>query len=192
MRRCLRAGGGEGALGGWGEEFVTTESNERMTAFLGFHCHRWGRSYPPADVFYICPDDGANLDVVLDLDRIRATTSPQAIAASGEGSIWRYLPLLPVHTPGHHGTPLWCVGWTPLLTPTRLAAKLGLRQLWIKDDGRNPTASFKDRASAVVVARAEEIGAGTVVTASTGNAGAALAGGGGGGGAPGGSRGAAR
>jgi threonine synthase len=71
---------------------------------------------------------------------------------------------------------LWAVGWTPLFAPRRLAGKLGLRDLWLKDDGRNPTASFKDRASAVVVARAQEIGAGTVVTASTGNAGAALAG----------------
>ncbi|HLE22841.1 MAG TPA: threonine synthase [Anaerolineales bacterium] len=147
-----------------------------MTAFLGYRCHRCGRDYPPADVFYTCPDDGANLDVRLDLERIRATTSPQAIAASREPSIWRYLPLLPVGTPGHVGTPLWAVGWTPLFTPRRLAATLGLTQLWMKDDGRNPTASFKDRASAVVVARAQEIGAGTVVTASTGNAGAALAG----------------
>jgi len=147
-----------------------------MTAFLGYRCHRCGRDYPPADVFYTCPDDGANLDVRLDLERIRSTTSPQAIAASREPSIWRYLPLLPVGTPGHVGTPLWAVGWTPLFTPRRLAATLGLTQLWMKDDGRNPTASFKDRASAVVVARAQEIGAGTVVTASTGNAGAALAG----------------
>jgi len=147
-----------------------------MTAYLGYRCHRCGREFPPADVFYTCPDDGANLDVVLDIDQIRATSSPEAIAASGEPSIWRYLPLLPVLKPGHQGTPLWAVGWTPLFTPARLAAKLGLRQLWIKDDGRNPTASFKDRASAVVVARAQEIGAGTVVTASTGNAGAALAG----------------
>jgi threonine synthase len=147
-----------------------------MAEFLGYRCHLCGRDYPPADVFYTCPDDGANLDIRLDLDRIRSTSSPEAIAASREPSIWRYLPLLPVRTPGHQGTPLWAVGWTPLFTPARLAAKLGLRQLWIKDDGRNPTASFKDRASAVVVARAQEIGAGTVVTASTGNAGAALAG----------------
>ena len=147
-----------------------------VAGFLGYRCHRCGREYPPADVFYTCPDDGANLDVRIDIDRIRSTSSPQAIAASPEPSIWRYLPLLPVGTPGHVGTPLWAVGWTPLFTPRRLAAKLGLRRLWMKDDGRNPTASFKDRASAVVVARAQEIGAGTVVTASTGNAGAALAG----------------
>ena len=58
----------------------------------------------------------------------------------------------------------------------RLAAQLGLQHLWLKDESRNPTASFKDRASAIVVARAQEIGAEIVVTASTGNAGAALAG----------------
>jgi threonine synthase len=57
-----------------------------------------------------------------------------------------------------------------------LASQLGLSHLWVKDDGRNPTASFKDRASAVVVARGQEIGAEVIVTASTGNAGAALAG----------------
>jgi threonine synthase len=147
-----------------------------MAHFLCYRCHRCGREYPPADVFYTCPDDGANLDVVLDLENIRLTSSPRAIGASREPSIWRYLPLLPVSDPGHRGTPLWSVGWTPMLTPSRLADKLGLRQLWIKDDGRNPTASFKDRASAVVVARAQAIGAQTVVTASTGNAGAALAG----------------
>jgi threonine synthase len=147
-----------------------------MAEYVGYHCHRCGRDFPPADVFYTCPDDGTNLDVVLDLDRIRATSSPRAIGESGEPSIWRYLPLLPVAEPGHRGTPLWAVGWTPFLAPQRLASALGLQHLWMKDDGRNPTASFKDRASAVVVARAQEIGAGTVVTASTGNAGAALAG----------------
>ncbi|HMK09262.1 MAG TPA: threonine synthase [Anaerolineales bacterium] len=147
-----------------------------MPVFLGYHCHRCGKDYPPQDVFYTCPDDGANLEVRLDLERIRATSSPQAISSSSEPSIWRYLALLPVRAPGHRGTPLWAVGWTPLLAPDRLAGRLGLRHLWLKDDGRNPTASFKDRASAVVVARAQEIAAGTVVTASTGNAGAALAG----------------
>jgi threonine synthase len=71
---------------------------------------------------------------------------------------------------------LRCAGWTPLFTPTHLAQELGLRRLWIKDESRNPTASFKDRASAILVGRAREIGAEVIVTASTGNAGAALAG----------------
>jgi threonine synthase len=68
------------------------------------------------------------------------------------------------------------VGWTPLYHATRLGASLGLGNLFIKDDGRNPTASFKDRASAVVVAKARELGVEIITTASSGNAGAALAG----------------
>ena len=90
--------------------------------------------------------------------------------------MWRYLPLLPVSDPGGLGTPLHAAGWTPVFAPPRLRAEQGLSRLWVKDESRNPTASFKDRASAVVVARAREIGAEVVVTASTGNAGAALAG----------------
>jgi threonine synthase len=147
-----------------------------MAEYLGYRCHRCGREYPPAEILYTCPEDGANLDVLLDLERIRSTTSPAGISASREPSIWRYLPLLPVGRPRHQGTPLWAVGWTPFFSPGRLSQTLGLAHLWLKDDGRNPTASFKDRASAVVVARAQEIGAQTVATASTGNAGAALAG----------------
>jgi threonine synthase len=67
-------------------------------------------------------------------------------------------------------------GWTPLYSPPVLTTKLGLEHFWVKDEGRNPTASFKDRASSIVVARAREINADVIVTASTGNAGAALAG----------------
>jgi threonine synthase len=147
-----------------------------MGTFTGYACSGCGRTFAPDEVTYTCPHDGANLDVVLDLQAVGRTVSPRGISASAEASIWRYLPLLPVSDPGHLGSPLRAVGWTPLFRAPRLAEQLGLKHLWIKDDGRNPTASFKDRASAVVVARAQAIGAGTVVTASTGNAGAALAG----------------
>jgi threonine synthase len=81
-----------------------------------------------------------------------------------------------VPDPGGEGTPIRRAGWTPVYQLERLAQELGLDHLWLKDESRNPTASFKDRASAVVVARAREIAAETIVTASTGNAGAALAG----------------
>lgn len=147
-----------------------------MAGFLGYRCSVCGRSYGPDEVVYVCPDDGGNLDVLLDLDSIRRSVTPASIRESGDASIWRYLPLLPVTDPGHDGTPLKSVGWTPLFRSRRLGADLGLSHLWLKDDGRNPTASFKDRASAVVVARAQEIGAEVIITASTGNAGAALAG----------------
>jgi threonine synthase len=127
-------------------------------------------------VTYTCPQDGGNLDVVLDYDAIRQKFQPEDLANRSDDSLWRYLPLLPVSDPGGEGTPLRCAGWTPTYSLTRLAKHLGLEHLWLKDESRNPTASFKDRASAVVVARAREIKAQVIVTASTGNAGAALAG----------------
>jgi threonine synthase len=144
--------------------------------FRGYRCSICGAEYDPQHEIYTCPKDGGNLDVVLDVESIRSQTQIDDISRSGEASIWRYTPLLPVSDPGFLGTPLRSVGWTPLYKSVRLANRLGLEHLWLKDDGRNPTASFKDRASAVVVARAREIGAKLVVTASTGNAGAALAG----------------
>ncbi len=113
---------------------------------------------------------------MLDYDAIRQKFQPGDLTSRAEDSLWRYLPLLPVPDPGGEGTPIRAAGWTPVFTLARLAEKLGLEHLWLKDESRNPTASFKDRASAVVVARAREIGAEVVVTASTGNAGAALAG----------------
>ncbi len=147
-----------------------------MSEFLGYRCSLCDQEYGPDEVIYVCAKDGGNLDVVIDYASLKGTVLPGGLAKSRYASIWRYLPLLPVSDPGHSGTPLWSVGWTPMYSAASLAGKLGLQHLWIKDDGRNPTASFKDRASAVVVARAEAIGAEVVVTASTGNAGAALAG----------------
>lgn len=147
-----------------------------MTNFIGYRCSLCGAEYPPEDFTYTCPADGGNLDVVLDFDRLRTETTPDTILASRDASLWRYLPLLPVSDPGGEGTPLRAAGYTPIFSPSRLAESLGLKYLWVKDESRNPTASFKDRASAVTVTRAREIGAEIVVTASTGNAGAALAG----------------
>jgi threonine synthase len=148
----------------------------RMEKFKGYRCSLCNTEYLPGQVTYTCPQDGGNLDVVLDYDTIRQKFQPEDLTCRAEDSLWRYLPLLPVPDPGGEGTPIRAAGWTPVFTLTRLAKKLGLEHLWLKDESRNPTASFKDRASAVVVARAREIGAEVVVTASTGNAGAALAG----------------
>lgn len=147
-----------------------------MAAFLGYRCSLCQAEYTPGQVTYTCPRDGGNLDVVLDYAALRQKYEPADLTSRTEESLWRYLPLLPVADPEAEGTPLNRAGWTPLYTPSRLAESLDLRQLWIKDEGRNPTASFKDRASAVVVARARQLQAEIVVTASTGNAGAALAG----------------
>ncbi len=147
-----------------------------MSKVIGYQCSICGEHYNLTDVDYICPQDGGNLDVMLDYAAISSACQPEEIQASHDFSMWRYLPLLPVGDPGHHGTPLRSVGWTPVYQPPQLAEELGIKQLWLKDESSNPTASFKDRASALIVARAIEIEAEVVITASTGNAGAALAG----------------
>lgn len=147
-----------------------------MSSFVGYRCSLCQKEYLPGQVTYTCAC-GGNLDVVLDYEAIRRKYQPDDLLYRDDASLWRYLPLLPVSFPaGAERTPLHLAGGTPLLSLPRLAAELGLRQLWLKDESRNPTASFKDRASAVVVARAIEAKAEVVVTASTGNAGAALAG----------------
>lgn len=147
-----------------------------MDKFTGYRCSLCGREYLPGQVTYQCPADGGNLDVVLDYAVIQKKFQPEDITSRDEPSLWRYLPLLPVSDPGGQGTPLGAAGWTPVFALKALGERLGLPHLWLKDESRNPTASFKDRASAVVVARARQIRAEIVVTASTGNAGAALAG----------------
>ena len=144
--------------------------------FLGYHCSVCGTRYQPEEVTYTCPKDGGNLDVVLDYAGMQKRVSQDDILNSKEESLWRYLPLLPVDDPGGYGTTLRAPGWTKVYQPPKLIENTGVKNLWVKDEGPNPTASFKDRASAILVGRAREIGAETIVTASTGNAGAALAG----------------
>lgn len=146
-----------------------------MKNFIGYRCSICGTEYLPDQVTYTCPKDGGNLDVVLDYDEIKKKFQIEDITSRDEQSLWRYLPLLPVGDPGGEGTPLRMAGGTPVYSPPAIKRELGFHKLWIKDEGRNPSASYKDRASSILVARAKEINADVVVTASTGNAGAALA-----------------
>ncbi len=141
-----------------------------------YRCARCGRTYPGDGLRYTCPHDGGNLDILFDYDALRRRLTRATFPPAPELSQWRYLPLLPVADPGGHGTPLRRVGWTPIYTAPRLRRHLGLPHLFLKDESPNPTASFKDRASALVVAHAQQQGARVIITASTGNAGAALAG----------------
>jgi len=147
-----------------------------MNKFIGYRCSLCGTEYAPDEVPYTCPKDGGNLDVVLDSESIKDKYQPEDILSRTDSSLWRFLPLLPVFAPKGDATPLHAVGGTPVFKLDSLAETLGFNNLWLKDESKNPTASFKDRASAIVIARAQEIGAEIIVTASTGNAGAALAG----------------
>lgn len=139
-------------------------------------CPVCDRRYDLAEVAYFCPACGmvGTLDVLFDYPALAARLDRDALAASSDVSMWRWRPLLPI-APQTPITPLR-VGGTPLFEAPRVAAHLGLSHVWIKDDGQNPTGSLKDRASALVTARAVEIGAPVVSAASTGNAAAALAG----------------
>jgi len=140
--------------------------------FIGTICSGCGAELGPADATYVCPSCGSNLDVRLDMSVPR----PRAeVEQSTDRSMWRYAPLLPVPPPDDSDGPLCSVGGTPLVRADRVARSAGVARAWIKDEGRQPTGSLKDRASAVVVQRAREMGVQTLVTASTGNAGVALA-----------------
>ncbi len=139
-------------------------------------CSLCGAVYAPDEVRYVCPKHGdvGLLDVLYDYEKIKSQLTPADISKSKDFSIWRYWDLLPIVD--RSVVPQLRVGWTPLYNAERLGKELGLRSLWLKDDGLNPTGSLKDRASAVVVAKAKELGVEVITAASSGNAGAALAG----------------
>ncbi|HEX9921276.1 MAG TPA: threonine synthase [Anaerolineae bacterium] len=147
-----------------------------MDHVIGLKCLICGKHYRLDEIEYVCPDHGDEgiVDVQYDYDRIGRRISQGDLLYSTDYSIWRYLPLLPVSA--EVKLPPLALGWTPLYRVPRLAAQLGLKQLWVKDDGRQPTASFKDRASAIAVVKAREKDAAIITTASTGNAAAALSG----------------
>ncbi len=137
-------------------------------------CMACGKEFPDAPDRYVCDVCGIDgiLDVVYDYRSI--TISREEIAASKNYSLWRYRKMLPV-ADSTQIAPLQ-VGWTPLYRASTVEKQLGLNNVFIKDDGRNPTASLKDRASAVGIAKAREAGATTICAASTGNAASSLAG----------------
>jgi threonine synthase len=155
---------------------TTREMTKTMDHVLGLRCVLCGAEYGVDEVLYVCPNHGDEgiLDVAYDYSRIGRQFTRKALAGNPERSIWRYRPLLPV-LPDSRVPPL-TVGWTPLYSVKRLRELWGLPHLWVKDDGRQPTASFKDRASAVGIVKALEMGRNVVCAASTGNAASSLAG----------------
>jgi threonine synthase len=111
-------------------------------------CVKCGKTYDAVPNLTNCSCGGI-LDIVYDYDFIKKNLTKEKLAARPH-TMWRYRELLPVEetTPD---TPLR-VGWSPLYEADRLGELLGVKKLWIKDDGQNPTASLKDRASAMAVA----------------------------------------
>ena len=136
-------------------------------------CVKCGKTYAATPDLTTCACGGI-LDITYDYDYIKSTFTKDTLAARRSNSMWRYRELLPVE-PDTPDTPLR-VGWSPLYEAENLARQLGVGKLWVKDDGLNPTASLKDRASAMAVAKAREAGAKVIACSSTGNAASSLAG----------------
>ncbi|MGQ0805300.1 MAG: threonine synthase [Actinomycetota bacterium] len=135
-----------------------------MAHVQGLRCRECGRDYEIAPV-YTCEWCFGPLEVTYDYDAVAAAVSREQIAA-GPASIWRYADLLPVDR--GHAVDLGA-GFTPLVRADRLAAALGLGEVWVKNDTLTPTNSFKDRVASVALSKALEFGFKTAACASTGN-----------------------
>ena len=135
-----------------------------MDFVSGLRCRECGRGYP-AEALHVCDFCFGPLEVTYDYERVAATITRERIEA-GPRTIWRYADLLPVAD--EHPVDLGA-GFTPLVRADRLAAELGLGELWVKDDTANPTGSFKDRVVSVALTKARQLGFKVAACASTGN-----------------------
>ena len=136
-------------------------------------CFKCGKEYDAVPTVEDC-ECGGILDIIYDYEAIKPKLTKDILKNRSEPTMWRYREVLPIED-ATVNTPLR-VGCTPLYNAPRLAEMLGIRQLYIKDDGLNPTASLKDRASAMAVAKALEARNETIACSSTGNAASSLAG----------------
>jgi threonine synthase len=133
-------------------------------ALESLSCKECGATYP-LEARFVCEQCFGPLEARYDFSSLDAAEARRKISAGSRG-IWRYSDFLPFD--GRPGDPLE-PGLTPLVRADRLADRLGIGELWIKNDAANPTHSFKDRVVAVAVAKAKELGFATVACASTGN-----------------------
>jgi threonine synthase len=139
-----------------------------MSNIKGLKCISCGEEYQVEGMQYICEKCGGNLDVIYDYGEIASSLTRESLAKDTDYSVWRYWDLLPLSDRSNI-MPLQ-IGWTPLYRAKRLEKKLGLKSLYLKDDGRNPSGSFKDRASSVAICKARELDFAVIAGASTGNA----------------------
>jgi len=148
-----------------------------MSYVKGYRCTKCHKVYQVGnEEMYTCADckDEGILDVVYDYEAIKKVLGKDRFSKKQDRSIWRYSDLLPVETTHLHET--LSVGHTPLYKVPNLALALGMKDLYVKDEGLNPTGSLKDRASVIAVVKALELGRETIACSSTGNAASSLAG----------------
>jgi len=141
-----------------------------------YECTLCHRKYSPDQDLFTCPVCGEKgiLEINYDYESMKKIVTKAYFQKNSDYSMWRYLPMMSLSGTGHPET--LRVGWTPLYRSRSLEKTFGLKALYIKDEGLNPTASLKDRASAVAVLKAIERNQTVISCASTGNAASSLAG----------------
>ncbi|HEX2914342.1 MAG TPA: threonine synthase [Chloroflexia bacterium] len=153
---------------------MTSAENRTATGSTVSHleCTYCGQQYSAAELHNLCPACGKVLYHRYNLAEARERLKPEMLKGR-EATMWRYREVMPV---------VWTEnivslgeGWTPLLETPRLAARLGMTNLWVKEEGQNPTGSFKARGLCAAVSKAKELGAKAFSIPSAGNAGGALA-----------------
>jgi threonine synthase len=155
-------------------ESATVLSTEKTPTRGATHltCGWCNQSYPSEELQRLSPCCERPLLAQYDLDALRPTFTPEVLSGRVP-TLWRYAEVLPVRNPAFALS--LGEGFTPLLESERLASALGVRRLWIKDEGQNPTGSFKARGLVMAVARAWELGVRELAIPSAGNAGSAAA-----------------
>lgn len=140
--------------------------------FVAARCVTCTREWSPNDFPFTCPDCGplmGTIDIIYDFRKLHATMPSGPFARD----LWDWKDFLPIEPP--ESVRLLPVGATPLISAAKLAANIGVKRLWLKDDRLNPSASLKDRASTLALAHAIHVGAKVIAAASTGNAASSLA-----------------
>jgi threonine synthase len=148
---------------------MAVPTRARGAAYL--ECTLTGERFPSEELRGLSPA-GKPFFPRYDLDAIRPHFQPRDLQ-DRRADLWRYEEVLPVRDPAHRVT--LGEGWTPLLDAPRLASRLGVDRVWVKDEGQNPTGSFKARGMALAVSRAKELGATALAVPTAGNAGGAAA-----------------
>jgi threonine synthase len=144
--------------------------SEPVSALCGIRCSNCGATYDADQLLTVCAACGKVLLAEYDLEAAGRTLTKEAVRER-TWNLWRYAEIMPVRDPQHRLT--LGEGGTPLLAAGRIGAEIGLPKLLIKDEGRNPTGSFKARGLGAAVSRARELGVQTVALPSAGNAAAA-------------------
>lgn len=141
-----------------------------MNYIKGYRCTICGKFFETKEAMMTCPDCGEKgiLDIEYDYEALKKVLTKEYFESNRNYSMWRYAPIMGIKE--DHIAEMLRVGWSPLYEAHNLEKELGLKKLYIKDDGQNPSGSSKDRASGVAVLKAIEANAKTIACSSTGNA----------------------